>query len=84
MSQSDWLLRVILGPESVERLERIRILNKERAKEIEEAVTAEFQRRRSPLSDEEFVQLVENLEASRARTRVENRRRRKIDDLEDL
>lgn len=84
MRDRDRLLRAVLGPESVERLERIRILNKERAQKIEEAVVAEFQRRRAPLSDDAFVQLVERLEASRERTHVENRRRRKIDELEDL
>lgn len=84
MSHNDRLLRAILAPESAERLERIRILNKERAQRIEEAVVADFQRRRAPLSDSAFVELVERLEASRTRTHVENRRRRKIDDLEDL
>lgn len=84
MGHNDRLLRAILAPESAERLERIRILNKERAEKIEEAVVAEFQQRRAPLSDNAFVELVERLEASRTRAHVENRRRRKIDDLEDL
>lgn len=84
MGHDDRLLRAILVPESLERLERIRILNKERARIIEDAVVAEFQRRRAPLSDSVFVELVERLEATRTRAHVENRRRRKIDDLEDL
>lgn len=84
MSSNDHLVRMILEPRSVERLDRIRIASKERAHEIENKVIAIFNSNGAALSDASFVEIVSEFENNRDKTSVVFQRRKKGTDLDDI
>lgn len=84
MSQNEQLIRMILEPKSMERLDRIRISNKEKAEKIEQQVLETFQASRTRVNDHQFVELVQSIDRQKAKTQVVYQRRRNDADLGDI
>ena len=84
MNQNENLIQMILEPKSLERLERIRIMDKKRAGEIENCVIDGFKKTGRTISDDGFVQMLGVIEDKRDKTNVVYRRRRNDADLENI
>lgn len=84
MSQNEQLIRMILEPKSIERLDRIRISNKQKAESIEKEILERFHRLRARISDEQFVEIIQSLDRNKAKTQIFYQRKRNDADLEEI
>lgn len=60
MQQNYNLIQMILSSKSLERLDRIRIHNKEKAESIEKMVLSRFNQIRAKIGDDEFILMLKD------------------------
>ncbi|RVD92297.1 Pdcd5 programmed cell death 5 protein [Tubulinosema ratisbonensis] len=83
MSYDDLLPR-ILSKDSLDRLNRIKILNKTEGIKLESLVINKFNVTRRFISDDEFMEIVNENEKQKQKMEVVYKRRNRDDDLEEI
>lgn len=83
MSNEDLLSR-ILSRDSFDRLNRIKILNKNEGEKLEDLLMKKFNLTRRAMTDDEFIQVLNENEKQKEKIEIVYKRRNKKDDLEDI
>eukprot|EP00392_Amoebophrya_sp_AT5.2_P007960 g7979.t1 len=83
--QKKMIIRQLLEPEALERLQRIALVKKEKADAIEEAIIAKVQSgaQSTKMDDNTLVRLIDELDAASANSRTVKMQRKKRDDSDD-
>lgn len=83
-SQSDELIRKILGARSLDALNSLKHINKDKGDALQRALIQHFYSTQRPISHEEYIQVVDKMEKQTIKPTVDFKRRGNFLELDDI